>query len=215
MNDTAGENRALALAPSSVLERAGPAALAMRGLRDLLALQQADAWLQKGRELQELNSYTEAVDCFNRGLEVDPEHSILQFYLGLAYYDGDGVSLDYSLAFTWFRKAAEQGYTMGQTGLGLLYNGGWGVPQDYRVAAAWYQKSAEQGDVTGQILLGDLYEEGNGVPQDYGLAVDWYRKAAEQGDEWAIATLADLYHEGQKVPQDYAQAMAWYSKGAE
>ena len=139
MNDTAGENRALAGLPAA-LERAGPAALAMRGLRDLLALQQADAWLQKGRELQELNSYTEAVDCFNRGLEVDPEHSILQFYLGLAYYDGDGVSLDYSLAFTWFRKAAEQGYTMGQTGLGLLYNGGWGVPQDYRVAAAWYQK---------------------------------------------------------------------------
>jgi TPR repeat protein len=101
------EKAAVLRAPSGALTHAASNALATRGLCDLVALQQADAWFMKGQELWAERKYQEAVDGFNRGLELDPHHAGLCFWLGDAYFHGAGVPRDDEKAFHWFGKASE------------------------------------------------------------------------------------------------------------
>ncbi len=54
-----------------------------------------------------------------------------QYFLGEAYYEGDGVSQNYTQAVKWWRKAAEQGSGAAQYRLGCAYANGEGAPQDY------------------------------------------------------------------------------------
>ena len=96
------------------------------------------------------------------------------------YADGKGVPQDYAMAVEWYRKAAEQGYSLAKAGLGMMYYYGWGVPQDYAAAASWARKAADQGDSYGQSWLGFMYEQGHGVPQDYVQAHMWYNLAASR-----------------------------------
>jgi hypothetical protein len=58
------------------------------------------------------------------------------------YYYGQGVPKNYAEAVKWFRKAAEQGYAIGQSQLGLMYERGQGVPQNYVWAHMWFNLAA-------------------------------------------------------------------------
>jgi TPR repeat protein len=98
--------------------------------------------------------------------------------LGLLYYNGRGVPMDYTKAREWFEKAAAQGDADAQYNLGVLYDFGKGVPRDYAKARQWYEKAAAQGHAFAQNNLGGLYEFGHGVTQDYVRAYMWYNLAA-------------------------------------
>jgi TPR repeat protein len=50
------------------------------------------------------------------------------------------VAQDYATAMAWYRKAAEQGDSLGQAWVGGMYEMGEGVAQDYVEAAKWYRK---------------------------------------------------------------------------
>ena len=76
------------------------------------------------------------------------------------YALGQGVPQDYKMAFKWYTKAAEQGYTKSQFNLGVMYRDGVGVPQDYKMAVKWYTKAAEQGNARAQLELGVMYALG-------------------------------------------------------
>lgn len=108
--------------------------------------------------------------------------------LGDTYY----YIQDYSAAVAWYRKAAEQGYAVGQCNLGFMYTNGYGVPKDYKEAVVWYRKAAEQDNADGQNNLGIMYENGYGVVQDTQQAIEWYRKAVEHGHYGAQQTLRNL-----------------------
>ncbi len=79
-------------------------------------------------------------------------------------------------ALRWYRRAAEQGYALGQYVLGLRYEQGRGVQQDYEEAVRWHRRAAEQGHARGQNNLGVMYERGRGVRRDEEEAVHWYRR---------------------------------------
>jgi TPR repeat protein len=53
-----------------------------------------------------------------------------QAHLGVIYYLGVGVPVDWSEAQDWFRKAAERGRPDAQTKLGFMYFMGQGLPKD-------------------------------------------------------------------------------------
>jgi TPR repeat protein len=69
-----------------------------------------------------------------------------QFNLGLMYYDGHGVPLDFAQAAEWFTKAAEQDYAKAQYDLGAMYGIGKGVKRDYVQAYKWLNLCAAKGD---------------------------------------------------------------------
>ena len=81
-----------------------------------------------------------------------------QFYLGNAYYMGDGVSADKVRSVYWYRKAAEQGDAAAQTNLGRVYWFGDGVSEDKPQAVYWWRKAAEQGNADAIELLKVYYE---------------------------------------------------------
>ena len=83
------------------------------------------------------------------------------------YEKGQGVTLDYTAAMRWYRKAADQGDASAQTNLGLMYDKGQGVTQDYAAAMRWYRKAPDQNLVVAQYNLGVMYDKGQGVTQDY------------------------------------------------
>jgi len=101
-----------------------------------------------------------------------------QTNLGLLYYDGRGVSRDYTKAREWFEKAAVQGDANAQYNLGVMYDFEKGVPQNFVTARQWYEKAAAQEHAGAQNNLGGLYEFGHGVTQDSVRAYMWYNVAA-------------------------------------
>lgn len=132
-----------------------------------------------------------------------------------AYYDGKGVTKNFTEAVKWYTKAAEQGYAKAQCNLGNCYYYGKGVAKDFTEAAKWYRKAAEQGIAVAQTNLGQSYHAGEGVAKDFTEAVKWYTKAAEQGYDIGQTLLGDCYYNGEGVSKDFTEAVKWYKKAAE
>ena len=68
-----------------------------------------------------------------------------QYNLGILYYEGHGITQDYTTARQWWEQAAAQGNALAQYRLGVLYQKGQGVPQDDATAREWFEKSTVQG----------------------------------------------------------------------
>ena len=122
---------------------------------------------------------------------------------------------DYSMAMTWFRKAADLGNAVAQNNIGWLYENGFGVGQDYAEAMSWFLKAANQRYAEAQNNIGWLYKNGWGIRQDYSEAMTWFRKAADGGNPRAQQNIGVLYQNGRGVKQDYAEAMSWFRKAAD
>lgn len=135
--------------------------------------------------------------------------------LGDAYYDGKGVTKNFTEAVKWYTKAAEQGNAEAQKNLGYCYNYGEGVAKNLTEAVKWYTKAAEQGNAKAQRNLGNCYYNGEGVAKDFTEAVKWYKKAAEQGNADAQNNLGECYYNGEGLAKDFTEAVKWYKKAAE
>ena len=181
--------------------------------------EQAIYWFQKavlnGNEMAELllDETKKQLGIFQKANNGDME---AQFKLGQYYYDRALVEKKYyERAVLWYKKSADQGYSLAQACLGDCYCKGKGVEQDYKEAIAWYKKAADQGSNKARVCLGDCYREGKGVEQDNKEAITWYKKAADQGYGSAQARLGDCYYNGIGINQNYEQAVCWYKKAAE
>src|SRR5208282_3987556 len=122
---------------STALTKVGAKSLVARGRTDLRIKEEAEEWLNRGVELRDQGSFEEAFACFERGIQLDPNHPELQHMLGVMYFNGQGIPQDYVQAAVWYHKAAEQGNAIAQYTLGFLYAFGEGVPQDDEKAALW------------------------------------------------------------------------------
>ena len=135
--------------------------------------------------------------------------------VGYKFMNGNGVPQNYTEAFNYFLKAAENGDADSQERVGYLYYNGYGVTKNPAKAVEWWLKAAEQGDVDAQNSLGCRYFNGDGVQLDYAEAFKWFSMAAEQGDATGQTNVGFCYQEGYGVEQNYAEALKWYSMAAE
>ena len=79
-------------------------------------------------------------------------HRDEQYYLGLMYYDGRGVSCDPAVAAMWFRRAADRWHHEAEYRLGLMSRDGTGVPQDLGIAAGWLRRAAACGHAKARFV---------------------------------------------------------------
>src|SRR5687767_6765624 len=79
-----------------------------------------------------------------------------QFYLGLLYENGDGVSRDFAKARQWYEKAAAQGEAKAQFYLGMQSSYGEGGPLDLVQAHMWYSLAAGNGNAHAPGYRDDL-----------------------------------------------------------
>lgn len=98
-----------------------------------------------------------------------------QRQLGIMYYLGQGIDIDYATAAKWLSKAAEQGDDVGQLTLGVMYSEGHGVPQNNVTAHMWFTLSAQQGNPSARIRLDELTPlmKEEEIAEAQKLAEDW------------------------------------------
>ena len=87
--------------------------------------------------------------------------------LGTLYFQGSGVSQNYSVSASYYFKACNGGFAQSCSSLGVLYHYGLGVRQDYDIALNLYHRSCESGYARGCNNLGVMFEEGLGVRRDF------------------------------------------------
>jgi TPR repeat protein len=219
---SAGEEKLAALVPieTTALTKAGAKSLLARGQADLRIREkkereEAEEWLLKGRTLRDAGLFAEAFECFDRGIELNRNHPLLQLYLGISFDSGEGTEQDFTEANYWYRQAAEQGEPNAQYFLACQYLRGEGVRQDADQVVVWLRKAAEQGMPQAQYGMGLYNFSGQLFPQNFKEAASWFQKGAEQGHADAQFHLAYLHREGLGVPQDSEQAISWCKKASE
>ncbi|HEB79987.1 MAG TPA: sel1 repeat family protein, partial [Rhodospirillales bacterium] len=119
--------------------------------------------------------------------------------LGDLYLAGEKVAANDSMAWQWYKRAAEKDSLKGQFMVAELYRMGLGVPFSLSNAAKWYGKAADKGHVESQKMLGQIFagKLGGGLI-DFRKAEQWLAKAAEQGDFDSELTLYQMYDGGYK-----------------
>ena len=109
---------------------------------------------------------------------------VSSYELGLAYALGDTLEQDDEKAFTYFSRAAQEGYAPAQYRLGVAYANGDGTPPDPAQAQEWYNKAAHQGHIDAQRSLAQIYLNGlEQLPPDKPKALAWYTILAENGNQ--------------------------------
>ncbi|MBU6320508.1 MAG: sel1 repeat family protein [Alphaproteobacteria bacterium] len=137
-------------------------------------------------------------------------HVEAQYYLGMMYFEGDGVEKNSENALKWLRQSARKKNADAENLLGVMYFSGDGVTEDPTEAARWFRLAADHGQVTAHENLGSMYLEGNGVPKDEREAARLFRIAAEQDSTSAQVALGTLYLQGVGVPRDPVQSAKWF-----
>jgi uncharacterized protein len=105
-------------------------------------------------------------------------HPGAQLGVATLYYNGLGVVLDYSLAFEWCAKSAEQAVAQAQYLLGAMYRDGKGAERDEAKATLLFRKAADWDIQGAQYSLGLMYLNGIGVATDHVEAYYWLSLAA-------------------------------------
>lgn len=131
----------------------------------------------------------------------DPAAQVL---VGESYAGGKGVASDPKQAALWYRKAADQGFIIGEIHLAALYRDGAGktFPRDVEAAAAWYRKAADAGDSGAQGTLGILYAFGQGVPRNDVEAYFWLDLAAAANSPNQAQYAANRQNVGTRITAD-------------
>ncbi|ELW49887.1 Protein sel-1 like protein 1 [Tupaia chinensis] len=139
-----------------------------------------------------------AFDYFNLAANAGNSHAMA--FLGKMYSEGsDTVPQSNETALHYFKKAADMGNPVGQSGLGMAYLYGRGVQVNYDLALKYFQKAAEQGWVDGQLQLGSMYYNGIGVKRDYKQALKYFNLASQGGHILAFYNLAQMHASGTGV----------------
>jgi uncharacterized protein len=151
------------------------------------------------------------------------------FNLGAAYYNGEGVGVNDTLAYAWFLLSSEGGNTSGQDAakrsrgehgpaafseaclaIGQMYEKGEDLPKNLESAAAWYRKAAEQGYGGAMISLAALYLNASA----YSQAHPWCDAAVKEKLPGGYYCLGYLYQHGSGVDPNLKEALGWYQQGA-
>jgi TPR repeat protein len=109
-----------------------------------------------GYEFYEKGNYKEALTLWEKTCKEISEGCS---YLGILYYEGNGVKKDYLKAIELFSKACDKNDSLGCYSLGFSYESGNGVEQNYSKAIEYYNKSCELKDENGCYNIALLYEK--------------------------------------------------------
>ena len=104
--------------------------------------------------------------------------------LGMRYYRGEGVPLDYSKAVLHLGRAVARGDAEAAIILAKMYEFGMGVKEDEALSAKWYLAGAELDDPSSQFHASIAYYKGAGVPRDRAQAAKWWTLAMGHGERF-------------------------------
>ena len=113
-----------------------------------------------GYAAMERQDYAEAAAKFKLGAARG--HAPSQCALASLYYQGTGVVKDFSTAFGWAMKAAQQDHPRCEWLVGVMYGRAEGTGADSRAGMHWLCKSAQQGFDYAKVTI-DMIVDGDGA----------------------------------------------------
>lgn len=145
------------------------------------------------------------------------QYADLEFTLGEAFEQGQGVTRDYGKAQEHYENAATLGHADAMCNLGLMYDFGRikYIGKNSTTAVDWYNKAAGLKHPRAQFYLGKSYADGEGVLKDEAKAIELYIRAANQGYAPAQCCLGIMYDRGRGTNINPVKACEWYEKAAE
>lgn len=152
-----------------------------------------------------------ALNACKTAVQQYPNEPRFAFQLGRAI-DSAGRKAE---ATTWFRKAAEAGYSSAQTALAYAYKDGYGVQKSTDMMLRWMQKGAEGGDALAQFFMAGLFMKGKVVPRDYEQSFMWALRSAEQGVPLSQYLVGIMYEGGIGTAKNRNKAVSWLGKAAD
>ncbi len=138
-----------------------------------------------------------------------------QHDFGVALREGTGGRRDVAEAYTWFKRAADQGHACACYDLGMCYATGAGVRADPKLAVDWFRKAAAKDQPDALFNLGVAYHEGLGIEKDLAKATACFIKAAKLGNPDGMYDAAIAYANGEGIEQDRGTAFEWFKKASE
>ena len=111
---------------------------------------------------------------------------VVQFWLGILYYNGEGVRRDFVEAVRLYTLSAEQRYVGAQNALAVCYRNGLGVEKNNTEAFTLLNIAANRGFKPAQFNLGLMYECGadGAIETNLVLAYMWISLSALEHNEW-------------------------------
>ena len=130
--------------------------------------------VDEGIKAYENKDYKTALSIFED--LASKNNAAAQTYLGVMYYNGQGVKQDYKKAKEW--NANAQLFLGGVYRNGIISRNNPGYIflkqyQDSQKAKEWFEKAAAQNVAHAQHELGDMYSKGEGIKQDKKVAKEW------------------------------------------
>jgi TPR repeat protein len=173
----------------------------------------SEVFLKKGIDLYNIEKYQLAIKPLLQAAQMGESDAATR--LGDIYFYGNGVEVDYELAYYWFSSAAQKGNAYAQYSLAFMYIKGLFVEKDDSLVVKWMKLAAENGYVEAQKNMGEYYYYGSfGCPKDMKEAVRWYEMGAKSNEPTCLFTLGFIYEEGNGVHKNILKAASWYQKGA-
>ena len=117
------------------------------------------------------------------------------------------------MAFKYYEKSANQGYSDAFARIGIMFEKGlFKTEINLSEALVNFRKSVEiDENPTGLNGLGNAYYTGNIYKQNYKNAVDLYKRAIHGGNIDVLNNLGICYEYGRGVEQNYLEALKYYS----
>lgn len=164
----------------------------------------------------------EAVERLKDGLSVNTLHLTRNELndIGLCYWYGHIVPLDYEKSVKWYLMSARKKYKGAELNLYRCYRWGTGFTPDMQEALFWLRKAAKHNSASAQSYLAEHYYDGLGVRKNRRYAKLWYAKAiANAFKEESASTLNVLggrfYQGNYGFKVDKEMAIKCFEKAAE
>ncbi|NLK66868.1 MAG: sel1 repeat family protein [Campylobacteraceae bacterium] len=121
--------------------------------------------------------------------------------LAVAYYGGEGVEQNLPVAYSYFKKACDNGFLQSCFNVGLMSLNGDGTAKDEFIAFDMFKKTCvkdkkEYKTSDGCINLAMLYIDGKGVRQDFKKGLEILDDACKAGVLQSCKGLASIYESG-------------------
>lgn len=124
------------------------------------------------------------------------------FLLGFFYYQGEGVTQNFTEAIKWFKKAANNGLCNSYGFLGACYI----TQKNYVEAINWFKKAIDNGDCC-YADLGACYLQLGKFTE----AIPWLKKGIDDKRPEYYVSLGQCYY----FLQNYTEAIPWLKKTAD
>jgi TPR repeat protein len=172
--------------------------------KDVENIKDKDLQVTVGITYSNNSLFKEAVVMYT--LAAEQGDIVAQYNLGMMFYKGKGVTLNYEKAKNMFELAAKQNYSDAQYMLGNMFYDGDGVIQSYTDAYKMYHLAAVQDHDAAQYEIGYMYYYGVGIKQSYVNAKPYFYLAALNGNALAQYMMGYMYYKGDGVKQNYKKA---------